>query len=186
MALIGMLQQHLVERRKAVSAAEFSEGVAIGQILPGPIAVDAAIHVGYRLHNWLGAVAGAVGLVLPPTLLMLALTPLYFHYGRVPEAQGFFAGVRPAVAAVIATASLRLGKRGIKDKRGYAIAGLAFLWMLLRAWGAGFVEQLPKAAQTLFAGSGAIFVVIMSGVLGMLLYRPASDPDPSKREEEES
>ncbi len=173
MALISLLQQHLVERRKAVSGDEFSEGVAIGQILPGPIAVDAAIHVGYRLYGWLGAVAGAVGLVLPPFLIMLVLTPLYFHYGRVPEAQGFFAGVRPAVAAAIAAAALRLGRRGLKDRRGYAIAAIVFAWMLLRDCLAPFCEQLPDGSvlRQLFTCSGATFAVVASGVLGMLFYR---------------
>ena len=174
MALISMLQQHLVERQKAVSNDEFSEGVAIGQILPGPIAVDAAVYVGYRLHRWLGAIAGAVGLLLPPTLIMLVLTPLYFHFGRVPEAQGFFAGMRPAVATAIAAATVRLGKRGIKDGRGYGIAGLAFAWMLVRDRLTPLAGELPGNAfvYQLLERSGAVFVVVVSGLLGMLLYRP--------------
>lgn len=173
MALISMLQQHLVERRKAVSNDELSEGVAIGQVLPGPIAVDAAIHVGYRLYSWLGAAAGAVGLLLPSFLLMLVLTPLYFHYGRVPEAQGFFAGVRPAVAAAIAAATVRLSKRGITDGRGYVIAVFAFVWMLVRDYLGLLVEELPKRSfqYQLFEWSGAIFLVVVSGLLGMLFYR---------------
>jgi chromate transporter len=174
MALISMLQQHLVERRKAVTNDEFSEGVAIGQVLPGPIAVDAAIHCGYRLHGWLGAVAGAIGLVLPPFLIMLVLTPLYFHCcGRVPDVQGFFAGVRPAVAAAIVAATVRLGKRGIRDRRGCVIAVTAFVWMLVRDYLAPLAEGLPKSAfrYQLFEWSGAIFLVIVSGLLGMLFYR---------------
>ena len=178
MALISMLQQHFVERRKAVSIDEFSEGIAVGQVLPGPIAVDAAIHIGYRLYNWLGAVAGAVGLLLPPFLIMLVLTPLYFHYGRVPEAQGFFAGVRPAVVAAIACATVRMAKRGIRDGRGYAIAGIAFLWMLVRDYLEPLVETLPKGSlrHQLFEWSGAAFLVAISGVLGMLFYRRPRGP----------
>ena len=178
MALISMLQQHLVERRKAVSNDEFSEGVAIGQILPGPIAVDAAIHVGYRLHNWLGAAAGAVGLLLPSFLIMLVLTPLYFRCGRLPEAQGFFAGVRPAVAAAVTAATVRLGKRGIRDRRGYLIAVIAFAWMLIRDQLEPFAAGLPKGSfqSHLFEWSGAVFLVVISGLLGMLFYRQATGP----------
>ena len=173
MALISMLQQHLVERRGAVSSDEFSEGVAIGQILPGPIAVDAAIHLGYRLYGWLGAVAGAAGLLLPPFLIMLVLTPLYFHHGQVPEAQGFFMGVRPAVAAAIAAATVRLGKRGIRCGRGYFIAAMAFVWMLIRDYLEPLVEELPEKSfqYQLFEWSGAVFLVVISGLLGVFLYR---------------
>jgi len=178
MALISMLQQHLVERRKAVSAEEFSEGVAIGQVLPGPIAVDAAIHVGYRLHGWLGATAGACGLILPPFLIMLVLTPLYFHYGRVPQAQGFFAGVRPAVVAAIVAATVRLGKRGIKNRRGTFIAVLVFGWMVLRneldSWAHGF--SAGSLVPRLYGWSGAVFLVLLSGLLGMLFFREVPEP----------
>lgn len=178
MALISMLQQHLVERRKAVTAEEFSEGVAIGQVLPGPIAVDAAIHVGYRLHGWLGAAAGACGLILPPFLIMLVLTPLYFHYGRVPQAQGFFAGVRPAVAAAIVAATVRLGKRGIKNRRGTFIAVLVFAWMLLRDQLGSWIEGFSAGSMVprLYGWSGAVFLVFLSGILGMLFLRDAPEP----------
>ena len=166
MALIGMLQDHFVERRKAVTPEVFSEGVAIGQVLPGPIAVDAAIHMGYRLWGWLGAMAGAVGLVLPPFLLMLVITPLYFHFGnQVHEVQGFFAGVRPAVVAVIAAAALRMGKKGLKGGREYIIAAVIFAGMLLRA--------------------NAILLVVLSALLGLLLCQPDEPKQPAAEEAEE-
>ena len=178
MALISMLRQHLVERHKAVRTEEFSEGVAIGQVLPGLIAVDTAIHVGYRLHGWLGAAIGACGLILPPFLIMLVLTPLYFHYGRVPEAQGFFAGVQPAVAATIAATTLRLGKRGIKNSRGLGIAVFVFAWMVARdslgPWVNGFADD--HIVSRLYGWSGAIFLVLVSGFPGMIFHGEETSP----------
>lgn len=149
MALVSLLQEHFAERQKAVTPDEFAEGVAIGQVLPGPIAVDTAIHIGYRLLGWLGATAAAVGLILPPFLIMLALTPLYFKYGRVPEAQGFFAGVGPAVVAVIIAAGWRMGKRSLRARGSIAIATIVFAAML--------------------AGGDAILLVLLAGALGILL-----------------
>jgi putative chromate ion transporter len=188
MALIGLLQEQFVERRKAVGSAEFAEGVAIGQILPGPIAVDAAIYVGYRLRGWLGAMAGAVGLVLPPFVIMLILTPLYFRFGRVPEAQGFFAGIRPAVVAVIAAASWRLGKRGLKDTSGYVIAGLAMALSLLFGSANEIAQHVP-AVQGLASRArdvGSIALILLSGVLGLLLPtgRKTDQAGPPKGETE--
>jgi chromate transporter len=188
MALIGLLQEQFVERRKAIGSAEFAEGVAIGQILPGPIAVDAAIYVGYRLRGWLGAMAGAVGLVLPPFLIMLVLTPLYFRFGRVPEAQGFFAGIRPAVVAVIAAASWRLGKRGLKDRSGYVIAGIVMALSLLFG-SANQIAQHLRAVQGIASRAqdvGSVGLILLSGILGLLLpgAQKAGEPRPPTGEAE--
>ncbi|MBM3499269.1 MAG: chromate transporter [Armatimonadetes bacterium] len=180
MALIGMLQEQFVERKKAISSAEFAEGVAIGQILPGPIAIDAAVYVGYRLRGWLGAIAGAVGLILPPFLIMLVLTPLYFEFGKVPQAQGFFAGLRPAVVAVIAAASWRLGKRGLKDKSGYLIAATVMALSLIFGNAQELAQYLP-AIEPVAARArdlGSIALIVLAGGLGLLLPvgQPAKPP----------
>jgi chromate transporter len=148
MALLGLLQEHFVEREKAVTPQEFAEGVAIGQVLPGPIALDCAIHIGYRLRGWLGATAAAAGMVLPAFLMMLVLTPLYLRHGEVPQVHGFFWGVRPAVVAVILAAGWRLGTRSIKGLAPVVIAAVVFAAMLL--------------------GANAILLVFLAGALGIL------------------
>jgi chromate transporter len=159
MVLIGMLQEHFVERRRAVTAQEFAEGVAIGQVLPGPVAIDAAIYLGYRLHGWLGALAASVGMILPAFLLMLALTPLYLHYGIVPQVQGFFFGVRPVVVALILAAGWRLGKRSLSRAGTVVIAAAVLAAMLL--------------------GGNAILLILLSGTLGILLCPAPGGPSPA-------
>lgn len=173
MALVGLLEQQLVERRKAISSPEFAEGVAVGQILPGPIAVDAAAYVGYRLHGFLGAMAAAGGLILPPFVVMLILTPLYFHFGRVPEAQGFFAGVRPAVVAVIAAASWRLAKRGLRDATSYGIAALVLGVSLLVGSAPDISTYCPslQGVAARLRDTSSIVLILLSGGLGLLLVR---------------
>lgn len=149
MALIGLMEHHLVQKAKAVTPEEFAEGVAIGQILPGPVAVDCATHIGYRLHGVVGALVSVGALILPPFLLMLAITPLYLAYGRVPEAQGFFRGVGPAVVAVILVAAWRLSKRFVGDWRAGVIAGAAAVGILFKA--------------------NPILIIVEAGLLGLLL-----------------
>jgi chromate transporter len=174
MALIGMLQQQFVERKKAISAAEFAEGVAIGQLLPGPIAIDAAVYVGYRLHGWLGAIAGAVGLILPPFLIMLVATPLYFEVGKLPQLQGFFVGIRPAVVAVIAAASWRLGKKGLKDRAGFLIAAVVMALSLVFGHAQELARYVPaaEAIAPRVRDVGSIGLIVLAGVMGLLLPSP--------------
>jgi len=183
MALVSLLQQEFVERRKAVTSEEFAEGVAIGGILPGPIAIDAAVYIGYRLRGWLGALSAAAGLVLPPFVLMLILTPLYFQLGRLPETEGFLAGVRPAVVAVIAAAAWRLGKKGLTQLSGFSIAAFVMVTALVAsrvndlapgwAW-------LQDAAPTIKALS-SVGLILASGLLG-LLVRPRPKPPAEPKE----
>ena len=182
MALISLLQEEFVERRKAVSTEEFAEGVAIGGILPGPIAIDAAVYVGYRLHGWWGAFATASGLILPPFVMMLAVTPAYFHLGRLPQFEGFLMGVRPAVIAVIAAASWRLGKRGVKGLSGVSIAAFVFVATLVCAGVADLAPGWgwsPNVAPTIKALS-SIGLIVLSGALGLLFLGRADAAPPAR------
>jgi chromate transporter len=175
MALISLLQEEFVERRKAVTPEVFAEGVAIGGILPGPIAIDAAVHLGYRLRGWLGALSAAAGLIAPPFVLMLALAPLYLRVGRLTGVEGFLVGVRPAVVAVIAAAAWRLGKRGVTDLAGFTIAAFVLVASVV---GARIDELAPGSAWLVRAAPtiktlGSVVLILLSGVLGMVfLGRP--------------
>jgi len=151
MALIGLMQQRVVERRKAITPEQFAEGVAVGQVLPGPIAVDCATYIGYRLRGLWGAVVTTGALVAPPFLAMLVLTPLYLQYGKVPEAQGFFRGVGAAVVAVIAAACVRLGQRSLGSAGPVVIAIGALAGALLKVQ--------------------PILLILAAGLLGLLLLR---------------
>lgn len=168
MALVGLMHRRLVETG-AVSEETFSEGLALGQMLPGPVAVGCATYLGYRLHGVLGATVAAGCLLLPAFLLMLALSPLYLRFGTVPQVGGFFRGVAPAVIAVILAAGWRMGRKVLKDWRSLAVATAILVGALLRA--------------------NPALLVIAGGALGMLLAptvkgstAPAEGTAPAKPE----
>ncbi len=148
MALIGLMHQRFVEKDGAVSADEFATGVALGQILPGPVAVDCATHLGLRLHGFVGACVSTVSLILPPFLLMLILTPLYFRYGQVPQAVGFLKGVAPAIIAVIIMAGHNLITKMRLDVLGGAIVALATVGVVVKV--------------------SPVLLILGAGLLGML------------------
>jgi len=185
MALVSLLQREFVERRKAVTSEEFAEGVAVGGILPGPIAIDAAVYIGYRLRGWLGALSAAGGLILPPFLIVLVVTPIYFWMGRLPEFEGFLSGVRPAVVAVIAAAAWRLGKKGLTQLSGLSIAAFVLVASLLCARVNDLVpgwEWLQHAAPTIKALS-SVALILASGLLGLLVRqqpKPPAEPKEAK------
>ena len=149
MALMGLMEHHLVENSTEVSAEDFAEGVAVGQILPGPVAVDCATHIGYRLRGLPGAVISTGAIVFPAFALMLIVTPLYLRHGELPQVAGFFRGVGPAVVAVIIAAAWRLGRKFIADSRAAFIA---------IAVGIGAIS-----------GANAILLIVGAGILGIIV-----------------
>jgi chromate transporter len=160
MALIGLMQENLVEKTGEVKPEDFADGVAVGQMLPGPQAVNCATYLGYRQRGVLGAVVSAGALLAPPLLLMLILTPLYFQYGAKPEAAGFFKGVGPAVVAVILAAAWRMAGKFVPDWRTRAVALVALTAALLKV--------------------NPIIIVLVAGLLGVLARGAGEGPKAPK------
>src|SRR5438309_11957985 len=79
-ATVGYMQRDLVERRQWVDREEFLNGVALGQTMPGPLAAQVSMWVGYLERGPLGAIAIAVPFILPSFLLVLAVAILYTRY----------------------------------------------------------------------------------------------------------
>lgn len=152
-ALLALLQEHVVERRKWLNADEFADALAIGQILPGPIVVDAVTHIGYRLRGIMGAIASTSALLLPAFIVMLILTPLYFHFGQVPQVIGAFKGIGGAVVGLIIAAGYRIGARVVND----AVAGIVVI-----------VTFIALAMLRL----DAIVLLLIAGAIGFIAYRP--------------
>lgn len=153
MALISLMEQHLIKESGDLTPEDLADGIAIGQTLPGPVAVDCATHLGYRARGVLGATVSTVSLILPAFLLMLVLSPLYFEYGTVPEAKAFFRGVGPAVVAVILVAAWRLSRKFVVGVRAGVVAALACVGVVFRVnpvliiLGAGLVGLLAAPGK---------------------------------------
>lgn len=130
--MLMLFHQILVEGKRWIDEKILANAIAIGQILPGPIVVDAATHIGYKLRGLLGAVASTAGLILPPFLIVLLISPFYFGFFESPLLQGVFKGIGGAVVGLLVAASLRIGKGTVKSPLGFAAAFLAFFALATR------------------------------------------------------
>ncbi|MEX2026219.1 MAG: chromate transporter, partial [Pirellulaceae bacterium] len=83
-ALVGYMHRDLVERRGWISEAEYKEGLTLAQLMPGPLAAQLAIYLGYVHYGVLGATLVGVAFVLPSFLMVLAIGWAYVHYGGLP------------------------------------------------------------------------------------------------------
>src|SRR5437763_5875255 len=80
-ALVGYMHRDLVERRKWISESDYKEGLALAQLMPGPLAAQLAIYLGYVHHRILGATLVGVAFVLPSFLMVSVLGWTYVHFG---------------------------------------------------------------------------------------------------------
>jgi chromate transporter len=116
-ATVGYMQRDLVERRNWMTRADFVDGVALGQTMPGPLAAQVAMWVGYLRRGTFGALAVAAAFIAPSFLLVLTVAAIYRRYSGLPIVQSLFYGIAPVVVAIIAVAAWKLAKLTNKADR---------------------------------------------------------------------
>jgi chromate transporter len=123
-ALAGFMHRDLVERRAWITEDDYRLGLALAQIMPGPLAAQLAIALGYFTHGLLGATAVGLAFVLPSLVVVLALSLAYVAYGGLWWMQALFYGIGAAVIAIIAIAAYRLARStNRRDGLSWAIFG---------------------------------------------------------------
>jgi chromate transporter len=160
-ALVGYMHRDLVTQRGWFTEAEFQQGLAVGQMMPGPLAAQTAMWLGYLQAGSRGAVAVAVPFVLPPFLIVTAVAVLYAEYQGLTWVHAVFLGVGPAVLAIIAIAAYKLARATNKTDpvlwaiavilcAATAISGAEIVWLFVVAGAFGAVYYgggLPKRAR---------------------------------------
>ncbi len=127
-ALVGYMHRDLVERRRWVEEDEYNLAMALSQIMPGPLAAQLAIAIGYFRNGILGATLVGLAFVLPSFLMVLALATLYVAFGGLWWMQALFYGIGAAVIAIIAVGAYRLAvKTNKRDRLSWGIFAALFV-----------------------------------------------------------
>ena len=110
LAAAQLIEEEVVKRKHWLSQEEFIDLLAVSQSVPGVFAVNFSIFIGYKLRKFPGALALALGAILPSFLIILAIA-LFFHQFKEYEAvENIFKGIRPAVVALIAAPTFSMAK----------------------------------------------------------------------------
>lgn len=116
-AMLSMIQAEVVTRHHWLTSSQFTDIVAISQMTPGPIGINAATYVGYTSltnagNEWYWGVAGStiatMAVVLPSFILMLLISRFLMSYWKHPAVEHVFRWMRPAVVGLLAAAALCL------------------------------------------------------------------------------
>jgi len=124
-ATVGYMQRDLVEKRGWMKREEFLNGVALGQTMPGPLAAQVTMWVGFLEAGARGALATAAAFIAPSFLFVLGVAVLYVRFEGLPVVQAVFYGVAPGVMAIIAIAAYKLARlTNRRDVRLWAISAV--------------------------------------------------------------
>lgn len=109
-AMIPLIEDELVEKKKWMKKAEFLDLLAVAQTVPGIFAVNIAIFIGYKLKRFRGALVMATGTIAPSFIIMLAVALFFQQFAHLPVVEAIFKGIRPAVVALIAAPTFKMAK----------------------------------------------------------------------------
>lgn len=153
-ALVGFMYRDLVEKRGWITEADYKEGMALAQLMPGPLAAQLAIYLGYVHHRVLGATLAGLAFVLPSFFMVVAIGAAYVAYGGIAWMQAVFYGVGAAVIGIIAMSAWKLTSKNIGSDK--------LLWAIFAV----------SAAVTIITKSEVVWLFLGAGVLVWLLREP--------------
>ena len=126
-AMIPLIQRETVEKHGWISDDDILEVVAIAESTPGPIAINAATFIGYRVAGFLGALCATLGVVLPSFVVILAISGVLRQFQHIKAVQYAFNGIRAGVLALLFKALWSMYKKSPKGWPAYVAMAAAFV-----------------------------------------------------------
>ena len=143
-AMIPLIEKDIVERNRWVGREDFVDLLAVAQSAPGIFAVNMAVFIGYKLRGTRGAIAAAMGCVLPSVVIILLIALFFRQFRHLPVVNNVFMGLRPAVVALIAVPVFSVAKSA---KLGWSTVWIPVLSaLLIVAFGVSPVYVIAVAA----------------------------------------
>lgn len=139
-AMIPLIEREVIDRRAWVERREFLDLLTLAQSVPGPISLNTAVFVGYRIRGLRGAAAALAGTILPSFTIILLIALFFANVRQNPVVDAAFKGMRPAVVALIIGPVISLS-RGMRWPQFAVIAAAA-----LAIWGLGWSPIYVLAA----------------------------------------
>jgi chromate transporter len=149
--VLAFMQREIIESNNWISLLDFTNIVAIAEMTPGPIAVNASTFVGYKMGGFAGSTLATFGVVLVPFTLSLIVSIYFNKFKHLKQVNWILKGIRPAVLGLIAAACFNIGKISFVDIKSVLIGILVFV-------GVYRFKVHP------------ILALVLSGILGIIVY----------------
>ena len=155
-AMVALLEHEFVEEKKWVSREEFLDMVAIAESTPGPMAVNSATYVGYKIDGVAGAAASTVAVCIPSFLVIYGISLFFDHFLSLTVVANAFRGIQVCVIYLILSAGIKMLKN--LERNAFNVCVLAAVIAAM-------------VGCSLMAGSfSSIYYILLSGAAGVLVY----------------
>lgn len=167
--MLSVIQNEVVENHSWLTAAEFTDVVAVSQMTPGPIGINSATYSGYTAVlnatgseelAVLGSLVASFAVMLPSIVLMLIVSRFFMKYCKHPNVEAVFKVLRPAVVGLIASAALLLMT---EDNFGSPTGNPLQFWVSVALFIAAFVVMK-------FYKVSPILILVLAGIFGGVFY----------------
>ena len=155
-AMIALLENEFVEKKKYIEKDEFLDMVAIAESTPGPIAINAATYIGYKKAGVLGSAMATVGVCIPSFVIIYAISLFFDAFLSFKLVEYAFRGIQVCVVYLIFSAGLKMLGQMKKTALSVTIVSAVVLCMLL------FSLLAVKFSTILY--------ILICGVLGLAIY----------------
>ena len=155
-AMIALLEEEFIQRRKWLDKDEFLDMTAIAESTPGPVAINSATYLGYKLANVPGAATATVAVCLPSFLIIYAISLFFEQFTQLTVIANAFKGIQVCVIYLIFSAGVRMLKA--LDKSPFATGVLAAVMLVM--------VGLSLAGVSV----SSILLILLSGAAGVAAW----------------
>ena len=152
-AMIAFLEREFVEKKNWLSHDEFMDLIVIAESTPGPIAINCATYIGYKVGNGSGAVAATLGMVMPSFCIIYLISLFFNQFLSITWVSSAFRGIQSCVVFLILSAGLKMLKKIKKTLFSISVTAITFVSMVT-FWLLG-------------VRFSSVFYILISGCLGL-------------------
>ncbi len=155
-AMIALLENEFVTKRKWIEKDEFLDMVAIAESTPGPIAINAATYIGYKILGFLGSLTATVAVCIPSFVIIYAISLFFDTFLSLTLVEYAFKGIQVCVIYLILSAGLKMLKQMKKNAFNILILSAVILCMV--------------TFSVFSVNFSTIFFILISGCVGLFVY----------------
>ena len=155
-AMIAFLEDELIDKKKWIEREEFLDMAAIAESTPGPIAINAATYIGYKMAGVAGAILSTVAICIPSFVIIFTISLFFDAFLEYKLIASAFKGVQVCVLYLIISAGLKMFRKMKKSIFNLTVFGCVFISMLILSFTA--VEF------------STVYYILISGFVGVAAY----------------
>ncbi len=155
-AMIAVIERELIEQKKWLTQDEFLDVVAIAESTPGPIAINSATFIGYKVAGVLGSLFATLGVVLPSFIIIFAISFVFDKFIQIKWVAYAFKGIQACVAFIILNAGIKMFVKIKKNVFNVTLFAISVVCLIV-------LELLAK-------NFSSIFYILIGGILGVIVY----------------